>query len=88
MLTVYQRGRGMSIRKDLECFVTVETENVTKSCYEMLQFKPKTNRKDGKWGVKMMLEKKCNKNVIKMKKGVAFCKQVCYNSGTYKEEKE
>ena len=54
----------------------------------MLQFKPKTNRKDGKWGVKMMLEKKCNKNVIKMKKGVAFCKQVCYNSGTYKEEKE
>ena len=41
-----------------------------------------------KWRLKMVPEKKRNKNVIKMKKGVAFCKQVCYNSGTYKEEKE
>jgi len=36
----------------------------------------------------MRVEKKCNKNVIKMKKGVAFCKQLCYNSGTYIREKE
>ena len=36
----------------------------------------------------MGLEKKCNKNVIKMKKGVAFCKRLCYNSGTYIREKE
>ena len=36
----------------------------------------------------MVTGKKCNKNVIKMKKGVAICKQVCYNSGTYIREKE
>ena len=36
---------------------------------------------------KNMLEKKCNKNVIKMKKGVAFCKQVCYNSGNLHKRK-
>ena len=41
-----------------------------------------------KRGEKMGLEKKCNKNVIKMKKGVAFCKRLCYNSGTYIREKE
>jgi len=39
-------------------------------------------------GVKMSIEKKSNKNVIKMKKGVAICKQLCYNSGTYIREKE
>ena len=38
--------------------------------------------------MKMSFEKKSNKNVIKMKKGVAICKQLCYNSGTYIREKE
>ena len=38
--------------------------------------------------MKMSIEKKCNKNVIKMKKGVAICKHLCYNSGTYIREKE
>ena len=40
-----------------------------------------------KWSVKMGLEKKCNKNVIKMKKGVAICKHLCYNSGNLHKRK-
>ena len=30
------------------------------------------------------LENKCYKNVIIFKKGIAICKQVCYNTVTYK----
>ncbi len=37
---------------------------------------------------KKFLEKKCNKNVINFKKGVAICKSLCYNTVTYIREKE
>ena len=40
------------------------------------------------WEEKNYARKKCNKNVIKMKKGVAICKQLCYNLDTYIREKE
>lgn len=78
----------MSIRKELGGFVTNRNKE-----FQHLRLKLSYSReKEGdivrKISIKMVSEKKCNKNVIKMKKGVAFCKQLCYNSGTYIREKE
>ena len=78
----------MSIRKDLTEIVTVRNKRFQKDGYKRMKKRVKRGDVVRIIGAKIMPEKKCNKNVIKMKKGVAICKQLCYNSGTYIREKE
>ena len=78
----------MSIRKDLTEIVTVRNKRFQKSGYKRMKNRVKQGDVVRIVGAKITPEKKCNKNVIKMKKGVAICKRLCYNSGTYIREKE
>ena len=78
----------MSIRKDLTEIVTVRNKRFQKSGCKRMKNRVKQGDVVRIVGAKITPEKKCNKNVIKMKKGVAFCKRLCYNSGTYIREKE
>ena len=77
----------MSIRKDLTEIVTVRNKRFQKSGYKRMKNRVKQGDVVRSVGAKITPEKKCNKNVIKMKKGVAICKHLCYNSGNLHKRK-